>query len=638
MRLFSEWRIIRGKVMTRESAVALLKLATAKLVSTFGPLFQQGAVGVARWVLQDGPKLLRMMIVIFLLLATILSALLWQRLSEAGSVLLTALSERQENTSQPFKGLEALILSGISADIEDALPNHEVAASVKTTLAEIQKSRDSLQAAEGKDAAELPKGLRYEAVTERSGYFTDVHPGFLFVPSVLLPSNSVAQTDDSLRSNSDLARDITFSQSIATQICALLGGALFESKSSTFDAQPVQSYFVARSGVARLCERGVKSQHEYYGGQFLPTTLFQDRPYFEPTLAKRISDSDSASAYFYATKVYIDLGGNGFVKTFCRTVSSSRPEAIVCVDLRLRDETEEKIRQRLAVFGSRPVRVSCDTDGCALDEVLPWWDQVTGVMTDADYRLLQSRVRHHSPPGPPLSDMFGKISVHQGERGGDGNERIVPYEGLIFTIPLSSRSTEKRTASLLYARIDLARFQRDVAILAAAAGGSALITIALVIALMADYGLRMKEQHRAFKSVAGVMAKAPLAYCHVGESNRFVDYNDQFVLGILNCPTRELGDAFLRGKTFRELLAGRESLEVYERIQEKRATEEETKPYQVKLWRYGNQHTISVEVHGAAVPGPVNRRQRARETFGIILEDQNPAVVGSEFRLVKGKT
>ena len=74
---------------------------------------------------------------------------------------------------------------------------------------------------------------------------------------------------------------------------------------------------------------------------------------------------------------------------------------------------------------------------------------------------------------------------------------------------------------------------------------------------------------------------------------------------------------------------------MYEDIQQKRLTDESTEPYQVRLWKFGGNHqAVAVEIHGAAVPGPISR-SRHRQTFGIILEDLNPSVSGSEFRLLK---
>src|SRR4051812_41383578 len=90
------------------------------ILGTFRPLFEQGTRGVINWVFQDGPKLLRVLLIVFAVTTLVSSVVLYRRLSSAGSALFTALSERQETTAQPFKGLEALILSGIDATLQSS--------------------------------------------------------------------------------------------------------------------------------------------------------------------------------------------------------------------------------------------------------------------------------------------------------------------------------------------------------------------------------------------------------------------------------------------------------------------------------------------------------------------------------------
>ena len=532
----------------------LVKYLVDLFWAPLSPIFQQGIGGVARWLLQDGPKVLRALMLVFICIALGFSIVLWQRVSGAGQMLFLALSERQENTAQPFKGLEALVLSGLSVDVDTTIGGTEVHQGLQDKFDAIAKLSQS--SGEG-SLAPSNLTLDHVRVNDRAGFLTDRSKGFLFVPAVAVPLDAAASVKVNLRLDQqpEMFRDVLYSQRIAAQLCELLDTTLFDAADKKLDSKPVQSYFIARTGVTRLCEGGVAtdsgSQYDYYKNQFSPNTLFQERPYFDAAVARGHGANQTIGMYFHSTRPYIDLGGNGFVKTFCRAVRLA-PDAVVCVDLRLGEYAEDLIQTRLSRLGPSPIRVSCTADKCEADEPPTIWQQLTAVVTKEDFRLLNDRVRAHGRDGQPaLSEIFGKISVHSGERSSGTS---VVGEELIFTIPVSSRSASNRIATLLYCKINPGQFQRNTALIAGASGGSFFVALMLVIAIMADYGLRMKEQERAFASVARVMAKAPLAYCHVDETNRFRDYNDAFVIGILGCPTRDHGDAYLQNRTFRDRL------------------------------------------------------------------------------------
>ena len=95
----------------------------------------------------------------------------------------------------------------------------------------------------------------------------------------------------------------------------------------------IQTYFITESGVFLIRANGVKDQGEYYGSEFQPYTQYMDRPYFWGAVDIR---QKKPTPFDYATKPYLDLGGNGFVVTFSKKFDlPNQRVGVLCVDAKL---------------------------------------------------------------------------------------------------------------------------------------------------------------------------------------------------------------------------------------------------------------------------------------------------------------
>ena len=587
------------------------------LLKPFRSLFREGFRAVFRWTFIDSPRVLRIFGAILVIFAGVLTYELWSRTSTTSGALLKALSETQEPTPETFKGLEGFLLAGLNDEIDKDVTSQPLVESVRRRLEQVDSAAIS----------EIDKTL--DVIWRKGRFFlTDQHEGFLFVPQNALrkslngevsayPSAELSTTD------AIVVNDIRWTQSVAKLLCDFQDSPIVEKGSDQL--KPIQAYAISRTGVIRICEmeRGPSwtEQRDYYQRQFEPTTFFPGRPYFEQTI-KFIPSGTTVGGFFYATRLYIDLGGNGFVKTLChrvKAINGGSDDAIICLDLRLSRSAESAVRRRIDDFGGDVYKVRCDSTGCG-DPVDPTPSQVISHLlgfgySEADQELLKRALKSESDS----SEVFGKLHVYEGSGAGQGP--------LVFSIPTGVPPDKNQgpgqRVSLLYSKMDLSEFQRRTSWLAAVTGGAWFSVLLVTLLVIADYGLRLNEQELAFKNVATVMENAPVAYCHVGADNKFVDYNEAFAK-LLGFASKEPSLPVLKGQRFVDLLADDGSKNLYEQIQESRQRGVPTKPYPVRLKRLGSQDEkkIAVVVHGADVPGPRNPRNERPQTFGIVLEDR----------------
>ncbi|MGD0132618.1 MAG: hypothetical protein ABSE57_11255, partial [Bryobacteraceae bacterium] len=180
-------------------------------------------------------------------------------------------------------------------------------------------------------------------------------------------------------------------------------------------------------------------------------------------------------------------------------------------------------------------------------------------------------------------------------------------------------SEGRRLPVLLLCKLNIIGFGRHMTLLAAIAGAALVVLLLLFSLVFADFGLRLREQHRAFETVDRVMAKVPVPYVRADEDSKIISLNDE-VARILGFKDRDTAVAHLRGKIWNDLLADDESLEVSKENKRNRSVGEAAKPYIARLWKgFAHEDKITVEVHAADIPEPTLAGAKTRASFGILL-------------------
>jgi PAS domain S-box-containing protein len=605
-----------------------------------------------KWLFLEGPLWLRVPPLLFLGLFFLFTVWAWKGISAVQEVSLETLAANLEQTPQPNKGLEALALAGLDREIEteyrqytttyyftSALNNFQGALAnniPKLPVTNSEKNPDSQQDISLSVVTLPTNGSQQDSdgklsITKK--YVTDSYKsGYLFVPAMVLnisvPSGQVSDeelnkviTEAAEDPRNHISEDILASQQIRERLYDLLNIQAFEfagkpPEQLVLNNLPVQAYFITRTGVIRICENGIgkDNQSDYYSDQFKATTFFPDRPYFwdtvnEPKYGVTLNEPVLLGQdRLHITKPYIDLGGNGIVVTMSRSIEAPHiSEAGLFLDFGLGSKAKVYIKERLNKLGGSSREIACTAGQVDPQQVL----------SEREREILERRIKEKELAGS-LSDIFGQIQVLSSD---SSSKKIV------FTIPLGSTTAPRsigspggrRSGTLLYCELDLAGLKNQNILRAGLAAVFFMLFLIFSILLIVDYVLRLKEQEKAFHSVAGMMLKAPVAYCRLNEEDKFVDINETFarMLGYKGVVQAKKD---LKGKPFVELLADDESQDTYENVKKVRLARQPTAKYTVSLSKYNDEGIVTVDIYGAAVPMPAAKRKYLPQTFGILVE------------------
>ena len=640
------------------------------LAEVFSPAFKEGLAAAFNWLFRGSPVALRAIAAFSFGAFVALTLYLWSQMTNASSAFMDTLATPLFQTAQTYKGLEAFIMSEQSGEFQEKVKDLSVHSRFAGWVKRIENKINSV--VPQPDAHNLVSlKLDHFAVSAdasiQSSFLTDTADGFLFVPGIAvynrtLFSSAPANGELSLPQKDDpnLYRDVMITQAIASDLCNIRSLNVFDASGKTTQnllaLAPSQAYFITRAGVARLCQLDRDSsstvQHSYYSNQFPATTLFQDRPYFEPAVAGTRNQEDlSASKFFYPTLPYIDLGGNGFVQTFCRTMPVIAPrssqlnaknnsdttadsdvtEAVLCVDFGLTANADNVVRSKILALGGTAVGIWCNVATCTeAQEKDTIWTLLRRSLFGHDAvsqdELLkvsaEIRTRNNKKE---LSEIFGKIYVYPDDRG-----------ALKFTVPLSHASHQGAVDDrfLLYGKLDVHAYQHFISLLAVFAGGSLLLVIGCVALIFADYGLKLKEQERAFSAVDAVMEKVPVAYARLDDDGKIVRINEELGV-VLGFETEVAAYGYLIGMKYEELLADSASIAEFHANKAERKAGKPPKPYCVRLWKGGfKKERIPFEVHGADIPQPALKRGKLGASFGMLLKDPSLPAVQSGLQVV----
>ena len=640
------------------------------------------------WLFRGSPLYLRLLALILVVVSFCLGSIVWLNLSDTNNILVSALVSPWENAQHAHTGIASFLLSSIVE--EQPGPDSPIVTSnfldlvgtIETRLAKSTIPKAGLPPV----TVEVIKSPSNGNNAGTQLFLSDKSNGFLFVPGIILTHPQILETkldqggsDEptvSLTQDEEprLFDDIAISQAVSSQVCGdlqrLNETSTVETTIFVRDHPPnfltshfSQAYLIFGSGVTRLCEGsdpGWDKQRKYYKEQFTASTLLEDRPYFAETLADgniaRVLETPSApknfSEVFHRTEPYIDLGGNGVVETFCRRMpikvmldedkSSKKPtgskalseisrarypytsDAIFCLDFRLKNNIQNTLLTKIRRFGGFSGEFTCDESrGCVPD---PQQSSVNNV--PMKYRVLAlffPPLDFDGDDTQNLSNKFKSLAA-KNEQSQMTGRISVGYSGttagpVIFTVPLGS-------SRILAGKLDLHRYQELsswwgslFAIFAAAA-------VIMLVVILADYGLKFREQERAFEAVDTVMRDVPTPYARLDTDGKFLKVNDALAKQ-LGFTSAQAAMPVLRNQAYQDFIID-DDVKVYTDIRAERKNGKPYRSYTIRMWAGGEPGKPPItrfEVHGWDIPTPRISKNKLGQSFGILLPAGTPKVV-----------
>ena len=628
--------------------------------------FKEGLRESLTWLLRGSPLILRLAVLLFFFLSVILSVVVMSDISDTNNVMIRALSSPIESAPRPSSAIEALMLASVLPEQSSGgasqqqsppvipentpefseelktLKNTLAASSVEEHSKEQKRGKEKEQGAQKQAADKLYIVNGADASLDLSDLIlTDHNDGFLFVPGAILPALADYDLDTFFANKNyeSIAQDIAASQKVSANVCGTMrekfsGQDVTHSvlvKDTTPDKivpRYVQAYLVFRSGVARLCETNVQNtwdkQLDYYAKKFTPRTLLQTRFYFESTVH---------DGRLYSTSPYVDLGGNGVVETVCNYIPIGqkkqagnlvqRTDAIFCFDFPLAIDLRSEIQSQITRFGGTATDFVCtDQTGCKRDPSqatvpLPFIARFMSFFyPPTQLKPLEER---------EINDKFVDARDHATEATFFGDITILgrdPDSGVIkFTVPLGGDK-------IIAIRFDVKVYQNWRTVWLSLTAASIAITAILALLILADYGLKFREQERAFNAVDLIMSDVPSPYARLDEEGKFLKVNDAFAQ-LMGYRSAAEATPELRRYTYADFLDDA-SKELFHLIKIERREGKPYRSYPVQLWTGGRPGVPPlrwIKVHGGDVPTPYTARRKPGQSFGILLPMDPPKPV-----------
>jgi len=594
--------------------------------------------------------------ILLLFLSLGLGGFYLHRSSEYDEIVRNTLSSNMEATPQSFKGLEAFIFSTLKQTSDVDVSNELRHEHLHT---EFYKACEALQARLDAYVAERESRIAEVKVKVAKGknegkILTDyTKPGFLFLPIHVLRASFPPEDLDKLRNDrisdevkaklfgttlnndTELKDDIALTGFIANELQKFTITPIVEPKSQklgdVLKNTPPQVYIITKNGINRIFNNQLDDPELYYGTQFPATTFFPSRPYFWPTFLSEDTEDDTShkhygprimpandettvGKYFYVTRPYLDLAGNGIVITLTRGLYfNGKIQAVLCFDLpfvTVGKNVYQILKKGVERYEGQIMPVVCDMSPDK--EIKCYKDNgVDGTpMSSSEGSLLnqiEKYIRNHSIPRE-RSEIAGNLQVLPSGQNIDSMHISVPIAAEI--------SQTQQKAKLALINIDFIKYKTKTSLFAAA---SALSFAAMIILLTYLWGATVrskKEYQEAFSQVARVMYRSPTPYVRLDSKDRIVDCSLSFCEK-LGYSSNSNSVNEMRKHTFGSLCADEESIEQYETVQQARARGERVKPYPLKL-RGKDDQIVPVVVSSAAVPSA--SKGFFPETFGIILD------------------
>lgn len=602
--------------------------------------------------------------VLLLIVSMILGGWYWHRSSEYDEIVRNTLGSNMEATPQNFKGLEAFIFSTLKqtsdVDVSNELRQELLHSEFDSACGQLQKRLDEYLAFDKAKRIESVKVKVAKGKNEGKILTDSIKPGFLFLPMYVLRPTLKTEELDTLSSpykdtmekskiidpkvgsDGELSEDIALTGYLARELHALTDTPIIQLRSRKLSGliknTPAQVYIITKNGINRIFNNQLADPELYYGTQFSATTFFPSRPYFWPAFLnndtdenaikhqhwgasiKPSTDETSVGKYFYVTRPYLDLAGNGIVITLARgLVIGGVVQAVLCFDLAYvttGNNVYGILKEGVHRYEGDIVPVICD--------MTPGRDVTCDKDKDVDSSPLQNSeevlvsqigqyIRGRSIPRE-RSEIAGNLQVLDPGVNSDAMHISVPIAAVI--------QGDQQKAKLALINLDFIKYKRKTSFFAAASAGSFGLMILLLTYLWGATVRSKKEYQEAFSEVAKVMYKSPTPYLRLNSKDQILDCSLSFCQK-LGYPPNENSVKEMHTHTFRSLCADEESIKQYKKVQKLRETGEKVDPYPIRL-RGKNDKIVPVVIRSAAVPSP--SRSMFPETFGILLDDEKANV------------
>lgn len=191
-----------------------------------------------------------------------------------------------------------------------------------------------------------------------------------------------------------------------------------------------------------------------------------------------------------------------------------------------------------------------------------------------------------------------------------------------FTVPSGG-------SKVLAIKFDIKGYQNWRTIWLSLAAGCIAITAILALFILADYGMKFKEQQRAFSAVDLIMSDVPAPYARLDEDGKFSRVNDAFA-HLMSYQSAAQATAELSQYSYEQFLYDDASKDLYHTIKQERRDGKPYRSYTVQLWTGGKPGLKPIrwlKVHGGDVPTPHTSRTKPGQSFGILLPVEAPRPV-----------
>lgn len=518
--------------------------------------------------------------------------------------MASTLAQRLEPTEQPYKGLEAYLLSGIDDSPRGRWesPGGEESVGALERLFASQGTNDLRKLAPPwmfhlNDS--LAGNVRNQYIT------THVSSAFLFQPAFVLQyinvSHSHGLTNEVVRralpQNPVLQLELGAAMRAAATLKALDGESI--------DGLPIgQSYYMSDMGTLMIRKNTLGSLDSTYANAFRPSRFFAERPYFW----KAIEKAKKRGAFDYITHPYIDHGGLGAVRTYVRALQlPSGRHAIIGMDCAIPTGEKsiiDKLR-RIAppldqLRGRRPGIIIATKENGKMQfmaesgEVPGWVNDKMALFTATTAEVTGQITSDHDLNRPTRAEIFQFAVPVGGEEGlGGAATRIVVAE------------------------VDLEQMKNLWL------PGIVCVVMSLLLGAMLHFFYQQhvaqrREQERVLNKVASIMRDAPTPFCWLDEHNQFRFANLSFIT-LLGYETLEDLKKHPCGfkRTFREMLDIQDQA-AYDAILKRSAQEIPTDRYAVRVRTKAGRY-LRVDVHGERMPFGGVWRNEGPHRFGVFL-------------------
>lgn len=353
----------------------------------------------------------------------------------------------------------------------------------------------------------------------------------------------------------------------------------------------VQVYFISESGFIFLRSLPINYGDGSYDFKFPRYTFFADRVYFWGAIDPHFP-KDKDSPFDYHTNPYVDLGGNGIVKTYSRKVLlPNHRVGVICVDALLSKEPVTEIRQRLISLGATVSDASWtigptynQKEGHG-DDVpgFHWVGSQLGISEQEQARILGAiAFQDDYPPDP-----------------GDG-----PPDNVVrFTVPIGSKNVGggKTTTNLLLVSFDASARKQTIFLYFTGFISGIFVLALATTTLIWHYTVLERSMKGVLDKMSDVMREAATPFARLDGKNRFVDANFSF-LKLVDC--LNLDELRNHAPTFRQLVTA-ETQQTYDAILEQSGKGEKTPKYTIDIITKNNE-VIRVWAHGSGyhIPAP----------------------------------